>query len=454
MSSTPRGARPLLENAAGRAARYLERIDERPVVPSAGDLAALDELVRPLPERGEDPARVLALLDERGGPATVASAGGRYFGLVVGGTQPASLAANVLAGAWDQAGGLAHSSPLAARFEEIALEWLREAFDLPPECGGGITTGATMANLSGLAAARHALLARHGWDVETRGLFGAPEPTVVVGGEAHVSVLKALGLLGLGSERVVRVPTDEQGRMRVDAFPRLDHPSILCLQAGNVNTGACDDAWTLCERARASGSWVHVDGAFGLWARVSPDRASLVEGIELADSWAVDCHKWLNVPYDSGVALCRHPEALRAAMAVDASYLMLEDVRHPADYTPEMSRCARGIEVWAAMLSLGRVGLVDLVERCCRHAARFAEELRAAGHEILNDVVLNQVLVSFGSDDETDRVIERIQDDGTCWCGGTKWHGRRAMRISVSSWATTVEDVEASLEVMLRAAGG
>jgi len=298
-----------------------------------------------------------------------------------------------------------------------------------------------MANFCGLAAARHALLARAGWNVETDGLFGAPPITVVVGGEAHVSLFKALTLLGLGRDRVVRVPVDGQGRMRADALPHLDNRTILCIQAGNVNTGAFDPAAAICPEAQNAGAWIHVDGAFGLWAAASPAYRHLTHGFELADSWATDGHKWPNIGYDCGVALVRDPETLRAAMSISASYLTLGEHREPSDYNPEMSRRARGVELWAGLRSLGRAGLGAIVERTSAHARRFAEGLRAAGYKVLNDVVINQVLVSFGSPEKTLRTIERIQADGTCWCGSTVWQDHTAMRISVSSWATTEDDV-------------
>jgi glutamate/tyrosine decarboxylase-like PLP-dependent enzyme len=395
---------------------------------------------------------VVALLDEIGSPATMAMAGRRFFGFVIGGVLPATLAANWLAGAWDQNTGLAAVTPGTAMLERVALRWLLDVLGLPPTCGGAFVTGATMANFTGLAAARRAVLTRAGWDVEAQGLFGAPPVTVVVGAEVHPSLLKALGLLGLGRDRVVRVPVDGQGRMRADALPPLSGPTIVCIQAGNVNTGAFDPAPEICRRAHAAGAWVHVDGAFGLWAAAAPVRAPLVAGVAEADSWATDAHKWLNVPYDSGLAFVRDPEALRAAMTVSAVYLPSGESRDPFDYTPEMSRRARGVEVWAALRSLGRAGLADLVERTCRHATRFAEGFRAAGYPVLNEVVLNQVLVSFGDAETTRRVIAAIQADGTCWCGGTVWQGHVAMRISVSSWATTASDVERSLEAMLRVA--
>jgi glutamate/tyrosine decarboxylase-like PLP-dependent enzyme len=427
-------------------------LDERRVAPSPEEVAHLAALAGPLPEGSTDAATVLALLDEIGSPATVTTAGGCYFGFVNGSSLPVTLAANWLAGAWDQNAAFVVMSPLAAALEEISLRWLLELLGLPAECGGAFVTGATMANFTALAAARHALLEQVGWDVEAQGLFGAPPITVIVGQEAHASLLKALGLLGLGRQRVVTVPVDGQGRIRVDAFPRLSGPSILCIQAGNVNTGAFDPARELCALAHEVGAWVHVDGAFGLWAATAPERAHLAAGVADADSWATDAHKWLNVPYDSGLAFVRNPAHLRAAMSLSAAYLIQGETREPAQYTPEASRRARGVEVWAALRALGRAGVADLVERTCRHAARFAEGLRAAGYRILNDVVINQVLVSFGDDDLTRRVIAHLQADGTCWCGGTVWQGQAAMRISVSSWATTEADVERSLTAMLRIA--
>lgn len=442
----------LLNDASSRAQRYLVNIDQRRVAPSSEDLAQLERLAGPLPESSTDPAEVLAVLDEAGSPATVASTGGRYFGFVIGGSLPAALAASWLAAAWDQNSGLRIISPVAARLEEIALDWLRDVFHLPGDTGGGFVTGATMANFSCLAAARHALLAKQGWNVEEQGLFGAPEIRVIVGAEVHVSVLKALSLLGLGKARVATVPADDQGRMRADALPAMDDRTIVCMQAGNVNTGAFDPASEICARAHQAGAWVHVDGAFGLWAAAAPARAHLMAGVADADSWATDCHKWLNVPYDSGLALVRNDSALRNAMSFSAAYLKPTDAREPSVYTPEASRRTRGVEVWAALRSLGRQGLAEMIERNCRQAARFAEGLRSAGFEILNDVVLNQVLVSFGTSEQTLQVIAALQEDGTCWCGGTQWHGHTAMRISVSSWATTDEDVDQSLAAMVRIA--
>jgi glutamate/tyrosine decarboxylase-like PLP-dependent enzyme len=445
--------RRLLEQTAEHAITYLEGLGARGVAPTQEAITRLDAFDQPLPEDRADPESVLRLLDEIGSPATMAMAGPRFFGFVIGGALPVALAANWLATAWDQNSALYKVTPATAALEQIALRWLLDLLGLPADCGGAFVTGATMANFTALAAARHTLLARSGWNVEADGLFGAPPITVVVGAEAHPTLFKALGLLGLGRSRVVRVPVDGQGRMCPDALPDLTGSTIVCLQAGNINTGAFDPLAEIYMRAHDAGAWVHVDGAFGLWAAAAPSRAYLTAGMTDADSWATDAHKWLNVPYDSGLAFVRDGAALRAAMAITAEYLpTVSEQRNPSDYTPELSRRARGVEVWAALRSLGRAGLANLIERTCRHARRFAEGLEAAGYQVLNDVVLNQVLVSFGNAETTNRVIAAIQADGTCWCGGTIWQGQTAMRISVSSWATTDEDVERSLAAMLRIA--
>lgn len=443
----------LLETTAARVIRYLNDLNEREVAPTAEAVARLERFDEPLPEEPSDPREVLDTLDEIGSPATMGMAGPRFFGFVIGGSLPAALAANWLATAWDQNTALQQVTPATATLEQVALRWLLDLLRLPTACAGAFVTGATVANFTALAAARGAVLRRTGWNVEADGLFGAPPITVIVGEEAHPTLLKSLGLLGLGRQRVVRVPVDDQGRMRAEALPPIEEPAIVCVQAGNVNTGAFDPIADICQAAHEAGAWVHVDGAFGLWAAAAPSRAHLTAGVERADSWATDAHKWLNVPYDSGIAFVRDADALRAAMAITAEYLPTDTpYRNPSDYTPELSRRARGVEVWAALRQLGRAGIADLVERCCQHAQRFAEGLHAAGYEILNDIVLNQVLVSFGDAEATRRVIEGIQGDGTCWCGGTEWQGRTAMRISVSSWATTTADVERSLEAMIRVA--
>jgi glutamate/tyrosine decarboxylase-like PLP-dependent enzyme len=445
--------RRLLEDAARRSIAYLEGIDRRPVLPDPQAVDRLRQLDGPLPEGPTAPETTLAMLDEFCSPATMAIAGPRFFGFVIGGSLPVTLAANWLAGAWDQNSALYQVTPATALLEQIALRWLLGLFGLPPDCAGAFVTGATMANFSALAAARNAVLRRAGWNVEADGLLGAPTVTVVIGAEAHPTLIKSLGLLGLGRSRVIRVPVDSQGRMRAEAFPHLTGPAIVCTQAGNVNTGSYDPIAEVCEVAHASGAWVHVDGAFGLWAAAVPALAHLTTGIDQADSWATDFHKWLNVPYDSGLALVRDADALRAAMAVTAEYLPTASPhRNPSDFTPELSRRARGVEVWAALHSLGRQGVIDLVQRTCAHARRLAEGLQSAGYRVLNEVVLNQVLVAFGEAEQTQRVISGIQNDGTCWCGGTVWQGQTAMRISVSSWATTEHDVERTLEAILRVA--
>lgn len=446
--------RKLLEATAQYAIHYLEGLDARNVAPTQEAIANLIQFDEPLPNEPVDAELVLQLLDRVGSPASMAQAGSRFFGFVTGGSLPAALAANWLAAAWDQNCGMYRITPATALLEQVALRWLLDVLHLPADCGGAFVTGATVANFTALAAARHAVLEREGWNVEADGLFGAPPITVAVSEEAHPSVLKALGLLGLGRSRVVKVPVDGQGRMRPDAIPTLNRPAIICTQVGNVNTGACDPVGEICDRAKEVGAWVHVDGAFGLWAAAAPSLAHLTVGMEEADSWATDAHKWLNVPYDSGLAFVRDAQALQAAMAITAEYLpTVSEQRNPSDYTPELSRRARGVEVWAALRSLGRSGLADLIERTCHHAKHFAQELKAAGYPILNDVVLNQVLVSFGDAETTHRVIADIQAEGTCWCGSTVWQGQTAMRISVSSWATTDADVEKSLAAMLRVAG-
>ncbi len=442
----------LLTEAMRRAVNYLESLNARRVAPAPDAIERLSGFFKPLQDHSLEPAIVLDELDRLGSPATVASAGGRYFGFVTGGSLPATLASSFLAAAWDQNAGLEIGSPVSAALEKICRDWLVDIFGMPPQTQVGFVTGATMANFTGLAAARHAVLKQEGWNVEANGLFGAPPITVIVGEEVHVSLLKALRMLGLGGERVIKVPVDGQGRMAAKELPPINGPSIVCIQAGNVNTGAFDPADKICPRVKENGAWVHVDGAFGLWAAAAPDKSHLVHGYELADSWATDAHKWLNVPYDSGIVFVRDPMSLNSAMSASAAYLMQGETRDPHLYVPEMSRRARAVEIWAALRSLGRLGLADMIRRNCDQASRMAERLAGAGYEILNDVHLNQILVSFGSADVTRKVVEGIQKDGTCWCGGTLWQGQAAMRISLSSWATSEEDIERSLTAILRIA--
>ena len=445
--------RPLLEESAERAIAYLEGLDARGVAPSPTALAELPRLDGDLPATACDPLEVLALLDDVGSPASVAMAGSRFFGFVIGGALPVTVAANWLATAWDQNAAMYRVTPAVAQLETTALRWLIDLLGLPAGSGAAFVTGATVANFTALAAARHSVLRAAGWNVEADGLFGAPPITVVVGDEVHPSLTKSLGLLGLGRSRVVTVPVDREGRMLAGRLPSLRGPTIVCAQAGNVNTGGFDPMADIVHAAHEAGAWVHVDGAFGLWAAASPVHAHLAHGVALADSWATDAHKWLNVPYDSGLAIVRDSDALQAAMSITASYLPTATAhRNPCDFTPELSRRARGVEIWAALRQLGRAGVADLIEGCCRHATNFAQRLAESGFEILNDVVLNQVLVAFGDAATTRRVIEAVQAEGTCWCGVTEWQGRVAMRISVSSWATTEADVVRSAAAIVRVA--
>jgi glutamate/tyrosine decarboxylase-like PLP-dependent enzyme len=457
--------RALLDQTAGLAASYLEALPDRPV----GWLADVDELRSrlggPLPESPTEPREVIAELAAGAEPGLVASPGGRYFGFVIGGTTPAALAADWLTSAWDQNAGLYVCCPASAVVEEVAGAWLAELLGMPAGVGFGLVTGCQMAHVTALAAARHGVLARVGWDVGRQGLIGAPAVRVLAGAERHVTVDRALRLLGFGTACITAIDADDQGRMRPavlrEAIAAGDGPAIVCAQAGNVNTGACDPLQEIADIAEQAEAWLHVDGAFGLWAAASPAHRHLVAGAERADSWAVDAHKWLNVPYDSGIAFCAHPEAQQAAMGARASYLIQADPdgpREPLDWNPEFSRRARGFPIYAAIRSLGRSGIAELIDRSCAHARRFADALsEAPGVELLNDVVLNQVLVRFlddagDHDAHTDAVIAAVQSDGTCWLSGTTWQGMRAMRISVSSHATTDDDVECSIEAILRAA--
>jgi glutamate/tyrosine decarboxylase-like PLP-dependent enzyme len=451
------GRPALLQDACRRALAYLAGLADRPVAPAPASVAALASLDFPLPGPGLDAGQVLALLDEFGSPATVASSGPRYFGFVIGGTLPAAQAAAWLTAAWDQNAALTVMSPAAAALNAVALRWVAELLGLPPGTSGGFVTGATMANATCLAAARDAVLTRHGWDAAGQGLVGAPPVTVVVGAEVHTTVRKALGLVGLGRDRAVVLPADGQGRIDPRARPALAGPAVVCLQAGNVNSGASDPFGPLISWAHDHGAWVHVDGAFGLWAAASAATAGQVAGAGEADSWATDAHKWLNTAYDCGIALVRDRAALRAAMEASASYLPGDADSEAMHLTPQSSQRARGAEVWAALAALGRDGVAGLVDRTCGLARRFADGMREAGYDVLNEVVLNQVLVAFGDPRRTDAVIAAVQDEGTCWCGPTSWQGRRAMRVSVSGWNTTAGDVDRSIAAVracARRAGG
>ncbi len=448
----------LFRFTADYSARFHDTLDDRPVQAQATYDELVEALGGPLPDEGGADVEVVSELIAAAEPGVVGTQTGRYFGFVIGSALPASVAADWLATAWDQNAFSVVLSPAGAAVETVAAGWLAELLGLPDGVASGFVTGAQGANTTALAAARQHVLADAGWDVARDGLQGAPRIRVLAGSERHVTIDRSLRLLGLGTAALELVPADGQGRMRADALREAlageAGPVIVCAQAGNVNTGAVDPLREIADACAAVGAWLHVDGAFGLWASASPRFRHLTEGCERADSWATDAHKWLNVPYDSGVVFCRHPESHGQAMAVAASYLQRAEGRSPSDWVPESSRRARGFAVWAALRSLGRSGVADLVDRCCDHARAFAELLGAEPDvEILNDVVLNQVLVRFGDDDEVTReVVRRVQDDGTCWLGGTDWQGRAAMRISVSSFRTTSEDVERSAAAILKAA--
>ncbi|MDQ3671127.1 MAG: pyridoxal-dependent decarboxylase [Actinomycetota bacterium] len=450
--------RELLRRTAEIASDFLESLDERRVWPSGSVDELRGALGGPLPEASLDPLTVVEELAAKSDPGVVAIPGGRYFGFVIGGSLPAALATDWLTSVWDQNAGLVVAGPAAAVVEEVTGEWLKQLFGLPLETSFAFVTGCQMAHVTCLAAARHAVLERAGWDVERHGLSGAPPIRVFVGGKRHVTVDRALRLLGLGTDSTVSVAVDDQGRMRPDALKAAvvgqDGPAIVCAQAGEVNTGAFDAFPEVDAIAKAAGAWLHVDGAFGLWAAASPRLRHLVEGVAAADSWATDAHKWLNVPYDCGLAFVAQPEAHRAAMAMTAEYLVADPnaARDQMDWTPEFSRRARGLTVYAALRSLGTSGVAELLERCCRHARRFADELgRLRGCEILNEVVLNQVLLRFETDEATRAVLESVQRSGEAWMSGTTWENRFAIRVSVSNWRTSDDDVTRTVAAFERA---
>ncbi|MCP3909846.1 MAG: aspartate aminotransferase family protein [Actinomycetia bacterium] len=440
----------LLDDVARRAAAYVASIDDRAVAPTPEAILGLDRFDEPLPDGPSDPAATVALLDEVGSPATMATTGPRYYGFVNGATLPAALASAWLVSTWDQNGALPAMSPVAEHLHGVVRCWLNELLGFAATTQVSFVTGATMANAAALAAARDHQLARAGWDVQSQGLFGAPELTVVVGEKAHSTVYKSLGLVGLGRDRVVVVPADDQGRMIAGELPDIEGPVVVSAQAGEVNTGAFDPFPEIIEWARARGGWVHVDSAFGLWALADPSRQHLVGGLTDADSWATDGHKWLNVTYDCGLVFVRRSEDLRRTFAAAAGYLPPGDGYESMHHTPQSSQRPRQIEVWAALRSLGRQGVSDLVTTACDRAQELAAGLADLGLEVLNDVVLNQVLVRGADDDTTNALIDAVQADGTCWCGPTVWNGRTAMRVSVSGWKTTHSDVELSLQAMAR----
>lgn len=441
----------LLQRAHQYALEYITGIDHRPVYPSDADVDALAAFDEPLADAPSEPSEVLALLHRKGSPSTVAQTGGRYFGFVNGAANPTAVAAKWLADVWDQNAALYVMSPAAACLEETCEKWLVDLLDLPEDTAVGLVGGSSVSILCGLAAGRNELLRRAGWEVNSEGLFDAPQIRVLVGAQAHAAVFRALALLGLGRDRIETVPADKQGRMLADQLPDLDERCLIVTQAGNVNSGAFDPIDEICTRARVVNAWVHVDGAFGLWAGAAERRRHLYRGIPEADSWSADAHKTLNAPYDCGIVLCRDRKALAGAMQASASYLQWSENRDNMMYTPDMSRRARAVELWATMKTLGRSGIEALVDQLCDHAQYFSKQLHSRGFKILNEVVFNQVLVACETPDLTRSTLEYIQRSGQCWCGGAMWHDEPVIRISVCSWRTSVNDIDCAVETFVKA---
>lgn len=446
-------ARHLLEQAKSYAYAYMDGIRDRAVFPTDDAINKLNAFDEPLPEYPCDSTEVLRLLHEYGSPATVAQTGGRYFGFVCGGVLPTALAAKWLSDVWDQNAAVYVLSPIVSQLEATCEKWLVNLFGLPADTVAGFVSGSSTATMCGLAAGRNHILNRLDWDVNAKGLFGAPRVRVVIGEQAHSSVFKALSLLGFGKEQIAQVSVDDEGRMNPKSMPALDERTIVIAQAGNVNSGAFDPFVDICQAANRAGAWVHVDGAFGLWAAGSEKKKSLTHGIERADSWSVDAHKTLNAPYDCGVVLCKHKNQLVAAMQATGSYIQYSDRRDPMLYVPEMSRRARAVELWATLKCLGKVGIQKLVDGLCDHANLLAKKLVAEGFQVLNRVVFNQVLVSCNTPEQTKATLEHIQKSGECWCGGSNWRGNPAIRVSVCSWATTTSDIERSVTAFVKARG-
>ena len=441
----------IFESAREAAYEYADQVRERSVFPQDNAIADLAHFDEPLPGSPVDASEVLNLLHQYGSPATVAQTGGRYFGLVNGGVLPVTLAVRWLTDFWDQNTPLYLTSPVASKLEEVTESWLRELFGLPESTIAGYVSGSSLSIFCGLAAARYRLYERAGWDFNARGYIGAPPLRVIASEQAHGTVTKALALLGIGTDNVERVAADDQGRIDAARVPELDSSTLLVLQAGNVNTGAFDDFANLCQAARKADAWVHVDGAFGLWAATAANLRHLTRGIELADSWSFDGHKTLNTPYDSGVILCRDRDALASALHAAGAYIVYSDHRDGMLHTPEMSRRARIFELWAALRYLGKSGVDELVDGLHQRARQFASELEDRNFEILNDVVFNQVLVACEDEDTTEAVITEVQRSGECWVGGTRWRNRQVIRISVCSWATTAADVSRSVDAFVAA---
>jgi glutamate/tyrosine decarboxylase-like PLP-dependent enzyme len=445
------GEQSLFQQAQEYAASYMDSIGKRPVFPDSEALEKMQVFKEPLPDLPCSGFEIVEQLHKYGSPATVAQTGGRYFGFVNGGTIPAAQAVQCLTAAWDQNAALYLMSPIASCLESICEQWLIDLFALPEQTVAGLLSGSSAATLSGIAAARFALLHKQGWDVNNDGLAGAPVLRIVLSEQAHSSVFKALALLGFGKNQLELIAVDAQGRMRTDLLPELDNRTIVIAQAGNVNSGAFDAIDTITDRSNKAGAWVHVDGAFGLWCAASRSRRYLTEGIAQADSWSVDGHKTLNAPYDCGIVLCKHPKALSSAMQASGSYIHYSEERDGMAYVPEMSRRLRSVELWATLKALGRQGIEDLVDSLHRYAKQFADELTVQGFQIYNDVVFNQILVACENQELTNKTLENIQQSGDCWCGGTFWQGQQLIRISVCSWRTDENDIHKSVAVFVKA---
>lgn len=441
----------LMEQAYAYALEYMNSVQDRPVFPNSEDIEGLQAFEEELPDKHCDPYEILEMLHKKGSPATVAQTGGRYFGFVNGGIAPAALAAKWLADTWDQNAAMYVASPVASMLEEVCEKWVVSLLGLPESTAAGFVGGSSTATLCALATGRNYLLKAAGYDVAAQGLFGAPEIKVVLSEGSHSTVYKALSILGLGSERVLKVPMDHEGRIRQDLVPEMDNRTLLILQAGNVNTGAFDQFDSLCEKARKAGAWVHVDGAFGLWAATSSSLKHLTQGIEKADSWSVDAHKTLNAPYDNGIVLCRNREALTSALSMNGSYIVYSKQRDGMSYTLDMSRRARIVELWATLKSMGRYGVAELTEDLHQKAVYFAEELGKKGFQILNEVCFNQVLVSAETTDLTNGILKIIQSSGELWCGGSKWDGKSVIRLSVCSYRTTLQDIDRCVREFVKA---
>ncbi|MCF6299637.1 MAG: pyridoxal-dependent decarboxylase [Proteobacteria bacterium] len=440
----------LLDKTRQYAGSYLATVNDEAIQVSDEDRENLTGLDFELQYEQVDELEVIEKLNTLVSPATMKMTSSRFFGFVIGGSYPVSIASNWLGTGWDQNTGLEKTTPATAAVEQVSARWMLELLGLPKQSATAFVTGATVANFTALAAARNQVFTKAGWDVEADGLIGAPELQILISEESHPTVYKSLAMLGLGRNRVTKIPCDDQGRMILDKFPEIKDNSIIITQAGHINSGACDPIAAICDLVKYKNSWVHVDGAFGLWVKASKQHKYLLKGVEKADSWATDAHKWLNVPYDSGLAFVKNEHALKAAMAITASYLPTENARrNPSDYTPELSRRARGLDVYAVLHHLGRSGVEELVDRCCACARQFASAFTEARYEVMNEVVMNQVVINFGSDEINLAILDAVQKEGTCWVGQTMWKGITAMRISVSNWQTSAKDVEKSLAVIL-----